>query len=423
MKRDARLWVYNYDFEFELTGLLRAHRGQGLFHPWYFLNRSWHVLLPMATANDRILVYEKPSPQVSDVLGELLGYLPGFVTLEPERETNSVFDDLKGSSAGLQQFGVGRVCPWGWSPKAALLARLIGAHDEGNGKTEIIHWVNSKETSHVLREKFLPPACRIPGQTIHPEDLKREGVESIITRFQQQHGPLFVKHLFGTAGKLADYCEGGGYSARKIRKWRGWIRGAGGILLEQAVSTSREWSVQVEIGPDRSLRPIALTRLFSGPGGNYLGTMIVDEDQQLVASHLERLAPVLDDIVRAGYTGPLGIDLIETTEGGFKLLEINGRLTMGRVAFEWHRGLPGMAASLFSNLFIKSSRYPDPQSLLDQISITTNSKAYRSTLLNLVPDPSGKGVLVSLLIQADKPDKLWGILNDCKQAVKKELDC
>jgi len=422
LKRDACLWVYNYDFEFELAGVLNTHRGQGPFHPWYFLNRSWHVLLPLATANDLMLVYEKPSPQVSEVLGELLGYLPGFVTLEPKRESNSVFDDLEGSVAHLKRLGVGDVCPWGWSPKAVLFARLIGTVGEGRGKAEIFRWVNSKETSHNLREKYLPPSCRIPGQTIHPVDLKQGEVESIITRFQQQHGPLFVKHLFGSAGKLADYCEGSGYTARKTRKWQSWVRSAGGIVLEQVVSIKQEWSVQVEIEFDGSVRPIALTRLFSSPGGNYLGTMIVDEDQQQLNSHMERLSPVLEDIIRAGYYGPLGVDLIETTGGEFKLLEINGRLTMGRVAFEWHRGVPGMGASLFSNLFMKGNRFQDRQFLLNRISVMSHSGACRSTLLNLVPDPSGKGVLVSLLIQADEPDRLWGLLDDCKQAVKKELD-
>ncbi|MBT6500158.1 MAG: hypothetical protein HOK67_09650 [Deltaproteobacteria bacterium] len=414
MKQHPRLWVYNYDFEFELANELRVYRDQSGFYPWFFLNRSWHVLLPMAKASDSILAYEEPHAVVAKDLEKKLGDLPHFLVLKPERESNAVFEDLVSQHTSSWHSECRGLSPWGWSQKAISYGKMMGSPEIGKVDVQTINWLNSKKTSCTLRQEILPEPLRIPGKIIEGADLKKEALEKIVTRFMQQHGHVFVKHPYGSAGKLSDVCVTPHFSDRKIRKWKNWIRVAGGIVLEKSVSILQEWSVQVQIDVDGFLHPLALTRLFSTPNGNYLGTLIADADQKRLDSHIDSLRPVLNKIVETGYAGPLGIDLIETTAGEIKLLEINGRLTMGRTAFEWHRRISEMPFSLFTNLIFKTGQFLDFKVTMDRIRNAEQQHGFPVTLLNFVQDVSRNGLLISLLIEGDDPHNIWRLLDNLK---------
>ncbi|MBU2649136.1 hypothetical protein KKI24_30795 [bacterium] len=421
MKVHPRLWVYNYDFEFELANELRTYRKDSGFHPWYFLNRSWHVMLPLSSSSDNILVYENPHPQISALLKEKLGYLPGFVVLQPAYESNAVFEDLKPRGSVHLPAGMGTLVPWGWSPKAVAFGKEIGSYVPEKKNLQTVNRVNSKITSHLLRQHFLPQTQQIPDRIIEETDLRKEGLETLLNRFLQHQGPGFIKHPYGSAGRLSDRCASTGFSGRKIRKWENWIRATGGILLEKAIAIKQEWSIQVQIDEDGILHPIALTRLFSGTQGNYLGTVVADEDQNQLDWHRTRLSPVLDEIVAMGYQGPLGVDLIETVDGTVRLLEINGRLTMGRIAFEWHRAIADLPVSLLTTLFFRSGGILETDAILDRIRESEQQFGCRMTLLNVVPDLTQNSFMIALLIAAEKPAGLWQILDDIKQRVKRDL--
>lgn len=420
MKQHPRLWVYNYDFEFELANELKDFRDLSRFHPWYFLNRSWHVLLPLANASDSILVYQKPHPHVIGCLKKKLEGLPEFLALQPKRESNAVFADLAASETFFPTSDIRLLSPWGWSRKAIAFGKRIDSPGIEDAKDQTISWINSKKTSHRWRQEFLPRSLQIPGQIIEEVDLKKDDLAKIVTRFMQQHGHVFVKHPFGSAGRLSDLCVTPRFSERKIRKWKNWIQTAGGIVLEKSIPIKQEWSIQVQIDDDRCLHPVALTRLFSNPNGNYLGTMIIDSDQNWLNSIISSLISVLDEIVATDYVGPLGIDLIETTAGEFKLLEINGRLTMGRIAFEWHRLLSELSASLFTNLFFNSGRIPFIESVIDHIQKTEQQFACPVKMLNFIPGTNQTGFMVSLLIEGDDPEKLPKVLDALKERLKSD---
>ncbi len=420
MKQYSRLWVYNYDFEFELANELRDYRDKSRFHPWFFLNRSWHVLLPMAESSDTILTYEDPHPDVLENLERKLGDLPDFLVLKPERESNAVFTDLESQPAPSWAAKSKRLFPWGWSPKAISVGTVMESQGTDKIDEQSIRWINSKKTSHTLRQKNLPETFRIPGQIIEEKDLNNNSLESRMTLLMQQYGPVFVKHPYGSAGKLSDLCKAPQFSDRKIRKWKNWIRATGGILVEKSVSILQEWSVQVQI-EGAVLQPIAVTRLFSTQNGNYLGTLIADSDQKELNHHVERLRPVLNQIMNTGYEGPLGIDLIETTAGEFKFLEINGRLTMGRTAFEWHRRISEMPFSIFTNLIFKSGQFPNFLLITEAIRKSERLYGFPVSVLNFVTDDANYGLLISLLIEGDDPKNIWSFLDVLKQKLKTKL--
>ena len=191
--------------------------------------------------------------------------------------------------------------------------------------------------------------------------------------------------------------------------------------MEKSIPVLQEWSVQVEIGAKGTIEPVALTRLFSGPNGGYLGTVISESDQENLAQFVRYFSPVLKNIAEQGYFGALGLDLIESTDGSFKLLEINGRLTMGRVAFEWHRRLGGHFASLYTHLFVKIETATDETFLYGQIAGLVKMEEADITILNMIADMEGRMVMVALLIQSSDPEQLPMILGHIKNRLKKGL--
>jgi len=411
-----RLWIYNYDFEFELAGEPGpVHRGAS-FSPWYFLNRSWHAILPLAAANDQILVYDDPLPELLENLGS--DPLPGFCRLPAGSESNSVFDDLDRCETAPSRHKPAQLAPWGWSPKAFVFARANGFSFEEGATPELVrHW-NSKITSHNAREELLPVSWRIPGTVVHGNALGRYGLRPVILQFVERHNKTWIKHPFGTAGRLSDTCDGSGVSERKIRKWESWLKKCGQILLEQHLAVKQEWSLQVDVNSAGCVSPLGLTRLFSGPAGNYTGTLLADDDQKQTDMLCHSLSPLLEALANSGYKGPAGFDLLETEDGSWRLLEINCRLTMGRTALAWHRRMAGFPVSFFTNLFIPVVGNTAGQSLLDRIRQVSGGGKIRITVLNLILSPTAKEGMISLLIQGGGIDAARSGIAAIKSSLK-----
>lgn len=398
-----RVWVYNYDFEFELAGEPRQVDSGVGFLPWYFLNRSWHTLLPLASENDTIMVYETPLAGLLEGISE--SRLPRFRLIAARQESNSVFADLT-AAAELNLPAEHELCPWGWSRKAFQIAEKMPSRTVAANTHETIrHW-NAKTTSHRLRQELLAISFRIPGVIVKSADLQVDGLEPAVAEFVGCNGPAWIKHPFGTAGRLSDRQDNITISARKVGRWENWLRKTGEILLEKQVTVRQEWSLQVQFESAGQVKPVGLTRLYSGPGGNYSGTLLSESDQVWVARHMEGLAPILDRLRNSGYAGPAGFDLIESSDGSFRLLEINARLTMGRTALEWHRRLSGFQVSYFTNLFMTISGSASEQALLESVQRIVRSDKVRITILNLVLAPSGKNAMLSILVQGHNIDSV-----------------
>lgn len=419
MNNHPRLWVYNYDFEFELAGELNIRRGRAPFLPWHALNRSWHVLLPLADATDEILVYDMPYDRIVDSLGEKQVTIPEFKLIQGGRESNAILNDLCEQDLAMDSVAGKQLCPWGWSPRTADLAAKLGLSSRTKAELETIRQINAKTATHRLRQKLLPQSARVPGAIVDADALGGNDLETLISSFIQINGPSLIKHPFGTAGRLSDRCDTTFFPDRKIRKWKNWIRKSGEILLEKRMSIRREWSVQIEFGPGRTVLPIALTRLYSGANGNYLGTVVTKRDQEMLGRFLDLLSPVTQEISNSRFSGPLGFDLIEDETGQIRLLEINGRYTMGRIGYGWHRVLDGPDVSMFSNLFISIPEAFDDEIFYQRVDKQLQEKEGVITLLNLVRDETGTSAMASLLIQGDRVESVHGISDRFRDRLKR----
>ncbi|MCP4752031.1 MAG: hypothetical protein GY866_14140 [Proteobacteria bacterium] len=410
-----KLWIYNYDFDFELAKMQKKTFTGSNFFPWFFLNRSTSILVPFTQPGDSILAYQEPPKFLRENVSEKLGFLPEFLTIEPTVESNSVWEDAVLDRRILRKLGEFRLMPWGWSPRAVSANNQYGfskAHSDLEG---IVRQLNSKQYSHYLRRTCLSDSFSIPALDLNRRKISLDELKSILIQFHRSHSDFYVKHYFGSAGKLSDCCRSQVLSTRKIKKWKTWINQAGGILLEKKVIAVAEWSIQMEIDPNGRPTPIGLTRLLSGRDGSYQGTIVGNSYRDLLDGIFESLAPVFQKITETGYSGPLGIDLIETKKEGLKLLEINCRLTMGRVALEWHRTVNSHPVGLFTNLFFKNKRLSNGEKIIDIVDRLESEFQCSIAIVNQVSADRGDGSMVTVFLGADSERILWRVFGDFKR--------
>lgn len=216
---------------------------------------------------------------------------------------------------------------------------------------------------------------------------------------------------------LSDFCSSETFSIKKIEKYRRWIQKNEGVLFEKFISKKKEISVQVDIQPDETIIPVAVTELFSAKNGSYIGNILTDPIDTVLNELHSQLLPVLKNIAEKGYHGPLGIDLIETENGEYKLLEINARLTMGRVAFEWHRKINCHKTGLFANLFFKEQHISFPESLDETAKQLEKNFDCRISILNSVHSKINRSMLVTIFIAANTKNILLEVVQKIKPAL------
>ncbi|PCI30584.1 MAG: hypothetical protein COB67_01140 [SAR324 cluster bacterium] len=405
--KSPKLWVYNYDFEFELAGRARLFSSAQKVSPWYYLNRTACNLLPLMEPEDSLLLYEHPDSSLLHTLEKKLGFLPHLTTFSSSRESNAIGQDLLNSTSGYKPSGKISLSPWGWSPSMAQISAE-------SPSLEKIKRLNSKSESYSLRQRHLSADWQIPSEIIHVRKLFLKNFEEQLKKFYEKYGDFYVKHAFGASGKLLDYYSPGRVSSKKLKTWLHWAKREGGILLEQAIPIHQEWGLQLHFPPKGKPIFLALTQLFSDLEQSYQGSMIRIQDQSMLGKMEEELSPLIEQIQNDGYQGPLGIDLIESSPGKFKLLEINARYTMGRVAYEWHQKINPYGIGYFSNLFL---RYPKSIAFkLLQKFCTQLEKQYfcKITLINLVSSESLPVHLITLFLSLEKQEHLIKIRNQLK---------
>ncbi len=177
----ARLWAYNYNFEFELANQKNIRFGNTQQIPWWFLNRSASLYIPLAQEHDSILTYQLPQDIILQQLRRHFNDLPRFVVIEPSvKETNCVLNDFKQSATAKQILQDHEFSPWGWSSQAMQLAEGFFKHSIPANFKEIIFKANSKQTSDDIRTNLLPQSFQIPSLQINNQEISINSLKNII---------------------------------------------------------------------------------------------------------------------------------------------------------------------------------------------------------------------------------------------------
>jgi uncharacterized ferritin-like protein (DUF455 family) len=253
------------------------------------------------------------------------------------------------TAAELRGRKLGGLRPWAWSPDASTLFR--GQADDVSPSVpwqwrEPIprEWL-SKEIGLRLEELLGLPEM---GRIFRDAEEAWEWLEP-----QLGGGQILAKSLFSRAGQGHRRIN----RQSPVEATRNWLRNVilthGGVVLEPWLDRVADFSALYERHADGAVETIGLTVLENDAAGRYTGTRVgrkwaslLDEE---IAAYLHREAHAMDWYLSKipacltrllpGYAGPLGVDAMvyRGDDGSLKLkhvVELNVRMTMGRVALE-----------------------------------------------------------------------------------------
>lgn len=170
-----------------------------------------------------------------------------------------------------------------------------------------------------------------------------EGIGLLISR-RKGGGELFLKAPWSSSGRGVLFT--GGLSPEKVEEWIGGsVRRQGSVMAETAflklLDCASEWELS---GGEASFVGWSV---FSASGsGRYAGNELLPQSELRDMISVAAPAADLDEMVRRqknalealvapDYDGPLGIDMLVDSSGLLHpCIELNLRLTMGRVALE-----------------------------------------------------------------------------------------
>lgn len=264
--------------------------------------------------------------------------------------------------------------PWGWSPASAAWLAPLTTQISGPaaaGWTADRRPLYTKGLAATLLREFLTlqqddGLCSLDDAGTLCAD--RAQVEAAVASvLDAGHRRALLKAPFGTAGR----------GARRVAALQDldarWLDEA---LSDDAPVVVQPWldrlldlSFHLDVGPDGRGRFRGTTRFFTTPAGRYLGTWVgtsfgpvTQEITRFLHGQgrdrrwLNRVSEAVCALVGAeaaarGHRGPLGIDAFVYRQGGAlrlqPLVEINPRVTMGRVGLALRDRVASQRAALF----------------------------------------------------------------------------
>ena len=274
--------------------------------------------------------------------------------------------DEGGFHKELQDRKLGGLRPWAWSPDATT---TLSQYAENVTKASLWKWRDdtpaeffSKEIGSRLERKLgLSEGSGVFCRTL----------EEVMTELSKglEKGDILMKAAYACAGRgHRKVCQG--TAADTLRPWIEKVLLAhGGLIVEPWLERIVDFSSLYEIGmEDGSSEAVAkwagMTRMENDAAGKFLGTIVnakwgsdLDSDlreflfrEREVTQFYRRTLPKILPEVLPGYIGPVGVDamVFRNSDGGYGLrhiVELNVRMTMGRVALELYKKLPTSAVS------------------------------------------------------------------------------
>lgn len=252
---------------------------------------------------------------------------------------------------------LGGLRPWAWSPDAVEMLRPY-ADDVSPQMSQPwrealpAEWF-SKEIGLLLEDAL--------GRQPETGSLFRESspVLAEIDRLLA-HGQALLKAPMAFAGRGHQRVNRDSDPA----KTRGWIDNTlashGAVVVEPWLERVMDFSALYEIEPGGVVRLLGLTRMENDAAGRFLGIRVSPKWGNLLDPEMARFlfkdAGVMDIYQRRipallpgllpGYAGPLCVDAMahrqpDGTPALKTVVEMNVRMTMGRIAWEWMKRQPG----------------------------------------------------------------------------------
>lgn len=314
------------------------------------------AIIPLAWArrDDVVLVDEIPSREHLLRLKRNGFVVPEFIQIGKDEE--------------LLERKIGGLKPWAWGPAACdLMSRYkscvsesadLGWRDWSNSDAELFSKSSGLNLANLLDEKI--------GKWCASVDEVLDSVREFSVR-----GDVLLKAPWSSAGR--------GHLKLLSGEWtdaaRPWldkvIAQQGGVVVEPWLTRVLDFSVQYEVSK-KGIKLVGMTRVINDAAGRYLGTFVHQKWTSGLESDLteflfreagvmelygSEIPKRLENLLDKNFRGNLGVDAMVYKENdGFKLrkvVEVNPRMTMGRVALELHRHF-GFSGSGFYQILRKS---------------------------------------------------------------------
>lgn len=296
-------------------------------------------LLPMAWArrDDVVLVDELPSREHVLRLKRCGFVIPELMKI--------------GEDGDLLERKIGGLKPWAWGPVACeFMSRFkvglqegveLGWREWGAGSGDLFSKGSGLELARVLGEEVGSLCLGVDEVLSAVDELKGAG-----------GGDVLLKALWSSAGRGHMRLVGGEWSDGS----RAWLDKMlvqqGGVVVEPWLDRVMDFSAQYEVSED-GVKLVGMTRVMNDVMGRYLGTFVHSkwtsglepEMTEFLFRHAgvrelykEEVPEVLGGFLGDDYRGNFGVDAMVYRDGGElrlrRVVEVNPRMTMGRVALE-----------------------------------------------------------------------------------------
>jgi uncharacterized ferritin-like protein (DUF455 family) len=337
--------------------------------------------------DDIVLVNEKPSVEFLSSIRQAGFALPEFVGLDHR--------------TGLAERKLGRLRPWAWGPDSVELFEPLFANLTGEKRTagvsfnpgiaqlyskawsaELLNTILGRRRGDESQTKSAKPSQRLltsaatenwlcteneAGVAVNTLD---EALAAIATIRRRGHHKIIIKEALGLAGSNAIRL----FEPELLESHRRWITNAVSngrqLVVEPWLERELDFSVQLEMAAD-GLKLCGYTGLMNDAKGQFQGNIAMPGHQKKIPANLialfseppdiaQRLHALYADIFtlleeelrRANYLGPVGIDAFayRDVEGKIRLkpvVEINPRYTMGRLTVELMKHVAPGSRGLF----------------------------------------------------------------------------
>jgi hypothetical protein len=247
-----------------------------------------------------------------------------------------VFERRVASPSESIGLGIDRVEPYAWMPATTDLATRLGA-EPPPPPPAVVQAVNSKTWSNqVAADLGLPCVAAVARSA----DELADAVAAL------DGAPTLVKDPFGVAGR-------GCVEITSLRVLRAVVRtisrqAAAGrrveLLVQRLLPREVDFSAHFDVGADGTTtwRGVAVS-VGEGRGFGYRGSQPAGREllaRLSAAGYHTTMAAVADRLAAAGYHGPVCVDSLLLVGGAVvPVLEINARMSMGRLCLELDRSV------------------------------------------------------------------------------------
>jgi len=314
------------------------------------------AMLPLAWArrDDVVLVDEMPSREHVLRLKRNGFIIPELMKIGADKE--------------LLERKIGGLKPWAWGPVAS---KLMSRYRQGLPKEVDLAWRDwGAEDAELFSKR-----CGLNLAELLDEEIGRwcasvDEVLDSVKEFANRAGnsDVLLKAPWSSAGR--------GHLRLLKGEWtdaaRAWlekmVNQQGGMVVEPWLERVLDFSAQYEVSQE-GIKLVGMTRVINDAAGRYMGTFVhhkwtsglepeltefLFRESGVMQLYKDEIPKLLLNLVDRNFRGNFGIDaMVYRGEDGLKLrkvVEVNPRMTMGRVALELLRNFGYVGAGFYQIL-------------------------------------------------------------------------